>query len=329
MSGWKLQCYFCSDTVSTMKLDKEYYLMHLVAVHNIQQQGDRLLQWVLAQRVAVQKSQKGYRKHRVMSGGLQAHNPVVPAPLLKMSGITVTVDPGHPGTSLAQRQLQERAVSLWANGCEHACRICKKFGNTFSSFSKQGLLKHLLTEHQVSEVEYKAEFQCHTLMTRASTTQCMECQTRIKRHPDSWSSHLSKHRLNITSYWLKHIKPRWQPLRAGSSPPCWKPRPQPPSATLLSKTVSDHGRRSSTVTPPVGRDSKAVEEDEVNPMDMLEVQMGDTFHMEKEDFDKIGNKNVGLDNEQTDTVDEDIDANPVQITALSECAKFMCNIMSD
>ena len=66
MSGWKLQCYFCSDTVSTMKLDKEYYLMHLVAVHNIQQQGDRLLQWVLAQQgvglvqagVAVQKSQK-------------------------------------------------------------------------------------------------------------------------------------------------------------------------------------------------------------------------------------------------------------------------------
>ena len=57
--------------------------------------------------------------------------------------------------------------------------------------------------------------------------------------------------------------------------------------------------------------------------------MGDTFHMEKEDFDKIGDKDVGLDNDQADTVDEDINANPVQITALSECAKSMCNIMSD
>ena len=66
MSGWKLQCYFCSDTVSTIKLSKEYYLMHLVAVHNIQQQGDRVLQWILAQQgvgqvpggVTAQKSEK-------------------------------------------------------------------------------------------------------------------------------------------------------------------------------------------------------------------------------------------------------------------------------
>ena len=66
MSGWKLQCYVCSETVSTIKVNKEYYLMHLVAVHNIQQQVDRLLQWVLAQQgvglvpasVAVQRSGK-------------------------------------------------------------------------------------------------------------------------------------------------------------------------------------------------------------------------------------------------------------------------------
>ena len=166
-------------------------------------------------------------------------------------------------------------------------------------------------------------------MTRASTTQCMECQTRVKRHPSSWSSHLIKHGLNITSYWLKHIKPKRQLQRAGSSPTCWKPSPRPPSASLLRKAVSEQGRGSSTVTPPVGRDSMAVEDDEVNPMDMLEVQMGDTFHMEKEDFDEIGDKDVGLDNDQADTVDEDINANPVQIPALSESAKPMCNIVTD
>jgi len=327
MPGWKLQCYFCNDTVSTLKLNKEYYLMHLVAVHNIQQQGDRLLQWVLSQQgvglvngfAAVEKSEKGHSNHMVMNGGLQKRKPGVPAPLLKMSGITVTVD---PGISLAQRQLQEKAVSLWANGCEHGCRICKKLGNTFSSFFKQGLVSHLQTEHKVSEQDYKAEFQCHSLMTRASTAQCMECQTRVKRHPPSWSSHLAKHGLNITSYWLKHIKPRRQPQRAGTSLTSWKPRPRPKVGPLR-KAVSVHGRGSSlvTVAPAVGRDSMEVEDDDVNPMDMLEVKMGDTFHMEEEEFDEIGDKD--------ETVDGDINANPIQITALSDSDKPMCNRNSE
>ena len=86
-----------------------------------------------------------------MNGGLQAHRTGVPAPLLKMKGITVTVGPG--GTTMAQRQMQERAISQWANGCEHGCRICKKFGKTWSSFIRQGLVKHLQTEHEVSGEE--------------------------------------------------------------------------------------------------------------------------------------------------------------------------------
>ena len=72
----------------------------------------------------------------------------------------MTVD---PGISLAQRQLQERAVSLWANGCDYGCRICKKLGFTFSSFSRQGLVKHLLTDHEVSGEE-RAEYSCLTLV---------------------------------------------------------------------------------------------------------------------------------------------------------------------
>ena len=46
--------------------------------------------------------------------------------------------------------------------------------------------------------------------------------------------------------------------------------------------------------------------------------MGDTFHMEKDDFDKIGDKDGELAKGKTDTVDEDINANPVQITPLSD-----------
>ena len=183
-----------------------------------------------------------------------------------------------------------------------------------------------------AEQDYKEEFQCPSLVTRASTTQCMECSTRVKRHPSSWSSHLIKHGLNITSYWLKHVKPRRQPKRAGSSPSCWMPRPGPPSVGLLRRAVSDHGRGSSaggTEATPVGRASVAVEENEVNPMDMLEVQMGDTFHMEKDDFDKIGDKDGELAKGQTDTVDEDINANPVQITPLSDGDKPTNNPVSE
>jgi len=306
--------------------------MHLVAVHNMQQHGDRLLQWVLAQQgvgqgpggVAAQKNERGNKNHLVLNGGPQARKTVVPAPLLKMKGITVTRGPGD--TSLVQRQVQERAVSQWANGCEHGCRICKKFGKTWSSFTRQGLVKHLQTEHEVSEQDYKEEFQCQSLVTRASTTQCMECSTRVRRHPSSWSSHLMKHGLNITSYWLKHVKPKRPPPRAGSSPSCWKPRTRPPSVSHIKRTGSRYGGGSSvvgTVATPVARESGT--DNEVNPMDMLEVQMGDTFHMEKEDFDKIGEKDGELAKGLTDTADEDINANTVQITPLREDDKPMHN----
>merc|ERR1719318_561162 len=48
MDVWKLTCHFCSDTVSTGKLNREYYRMHLEAVHNIQQSSGQLLAWVLS-----------------------------------------------------------------------------------------------------------------------------------------------------------------------------------------------------------------------------------------------------------------------------------------
>ena len=82
-----------------------------------------------------------------------------------MKGITVElVDKQgvqHNTINLAQQQQeragarlgqQERAINKWANGCEHGCRICRKLGETFTSFTRQGLLKHLKIEHEVSGI---------------------------------------------------------------------------------------------------------------------------------------------------------------------------------
>ena len=47
-----------------------------------------------------------------MNVGLQARKTGVPAPLLNMAGITVTVDPGHPGTEAAAGESCE-PVGQW------------------------------------------------------------------------------------------------------------------------------------------------------------------------------------------------------------------------
>jgi len=254
---WKLQCHFCGDTVSTGKLNRNYYKMHLEAVHNVQQHGENLLQWTLTQQsveenvgstvsaVANIMSMKGISIQRSMDGGPSTPKAPVPGPLLNIKGITVQrVDEqgrstvGTPNmaqqqqerlknqraeahrasVTAAQMRQQEQAINRWANGCEHGCRICKKLGKNFTSFTKQGLLKHLETEHEVSERDYKEEFKCLNLITRASNTSCKECGTRIKRIPTSLNMHFKKHGLNIRTYWLKHLKPPNMPVVNGASP---------------------------------------------------------------------------------------------------------------
>eukprot|EP00092_Neocalanus_flemingeri_P018789 GFUD01020347.1.p1 GENE.GFUD01020347.1~~GFUD01020347.1.p1 ORF type:complete len:912 (-),score=187.38 GFUD01020347.1:274-3009(-) len=255
MSVWKLQCHFCGDTVSTGQLHHNYYKMHLEVVHNIQQHGENLLQWTLAQQSVEEnvgspvsavdniRSMKGISIQRSMDGGPSTPKVPVPGPLLNIKGITVQrvdeqgVQRGSPGMPMqradahkasvtaAQMRQQEQAINRWANGCEHGCRICRKLGKNFTSFTKQGLLKHLESEHEVSgksggfsERDYKEEFKCLNLITRASNTSCKECGTRIKRIPTSLNMHFKKHGLNIRTYWLKHLKPPNMPVVNGASP---------------------------------------------------------------------------------------------------------------
>jgi len=274
MSVWKLTCHFCGDTVSTGKLNRNYYQMHLEAVHNVQQHGDSLLQWVLSQQsveenvgstvsaVANIMSMKGISIQRSMDGGGgSTPKAPVPGPLLNIKGITVqrVDEPGgqrsapttpaaapaaappppqqqtprgggdaqRASLNAAQMRQQEQAINRWANGCEHGCRICKKLGKNFTSFTKQGLLKHLEAEHEVSERDYKEEFKCLNLITRASNTSCKECGTRIKRIPTSLNMHFKKHGLNIRTYWLKHLKPPNMPMVNGASPGPGRPAGMP------------------------------------------------------------------------------------------------------
>jgi len=224
MSVWKLQCHFCGDTVSTGKLNRSYYKLHLEVMHNMQQHGDRLLDWTLSQQsVEGNVGMNGLGIQRSLDG---VPSTPVPGPLLNMKGITVQrVDESGEASAQSQkekaragaakaeqlnavqmRHQEQQAINTWANGCEHGCRICKKNGKYFKSFTKPGLLKHLQTEHEVSERDYKDEFKCLNLVTRASYTMCKECGARLKRIPTSLSLHLKKHGLNIRTYWLKHLK---------------------------------------------------------------------------------------------------------------------------
>ena len=120
---------------------------------------------------------QGISIQRSLDGGPSAPKAPVPGPLLNIKGITVQrVDeqggqrsgPVTPNLNPHQQQIkqraeaqraqqtaaqmrqQEQAINRWANGCEHGCRICRKNGKNFTSFTKQGLLKHLEAEHEVS-----------------------------------------------------------------------------------------------------------------------------------------------------------------------------------
>jgi len=133
---------------------------------------------------------------------------------------------------------QEQAITHWANGCEHGCRICRKNGINFRSFTKQGFLKHLMTEHGLSERHYKEEFQ--KLITRVSNTACKECGARIKRTPASLNIHLKKHGLNIKTYWVKHLQP--PNLAAGTGRGSTRKGPR---GILMGKARPVHGELSS------------------------------------------------------------------------------------
>jgi len=281
MSIWKLNCLLCGDVVSTGMFNRNYYKMHLEAVHNVQQHSESLLQWALGQQkmeddngssgvtVASKVNMDGNRiQASVDKRSPNSSSPL--SPLLKIKGITVqrvqghesgvsssvrpSLNPQHQSEIRAKALLgcqlrqQEIAVNRWANGCEFGCRICRQNGKYFTSFTKQELLKHLHSQHEVSQSEYKEEFK--NLISRASHISCKECGTRVKRIPTSLNSHFKKHGLNIQSYWLKHIQSHaisppngGIPFGRGAIPVpgrgCWRPRGQ---RGVIVKHVSNNGR---------------------------------------------------------------------------------------
>jgi len=267
MSVYKQQCFFCTDTVSTGKLNQSYYKMHLENVHGIQTNADKLLAWALNQQnlsgkgggggggstlssVASILGMKGITITKDTTSSSPASNGV-PNSLINIKGITVqkvsddiTVK-GSPVTgsapSLANRgrggarggvrpgggapgsqqnnmhnnivaRQQEQAIERWSNACEHGCRLCRKVGKNFTTFHRNTLLRHLQANHNTSERDYKEEFKCQNLITRASNMTCMECKQKVKRIPSSLSSHCKRHGMTIRQYWLKHVAPKGSAL---------------------------------------------------------------------------------------------------------------------
>ena len=328
MSAWKLQCYFCSDTVSTFKLNKTYYLLHLVAVHNVQQHADSMLEWLLTQQGVVEQRKiqtelRGITDSRIvelasssrrMSAGQRVPSARMLAPVLNIKGLTIErVQDGSTSLALKQRQ-QHMAVSQWANGCVHGCRSCIKLGKTFSSSTRQGLLKHLQVEHEMSgrrkrnsslfifrhlsEEDYKEKFQLRTLVSRVGTMLCKECGGRVKRQPRSLAAHMRKHGMDLASYWMKHIRPKNLPynpnLRAAASTRR-QPRPLVQPRAGLDKRTASEKRRSAAQA--VDQMKILDEEDnEVNPMDMLEVEIIDICSIEEDKFKEHHDAADELDN---------------------------------
>jgi len=205
--------------------------MHLETMHNIQQHCDGLLDWTLSQQNV--EDSEGLNDSSVVSNSLKeikiqgswslssTLKAPVPGQLLNMQGITIhrVDEPSKAGPqqvkaraditqhlSAANKNREEQLIETWSNGCEHGCKICKKHGKYFKSFTKQGLLKHLRMEHEMTERDYKDMFKSVTLITRTNRTPCRECGERIKRTPSSLNTHFKKHGLNIKTYWSKHNK---------------------------------------------------------------------------------------------------------------------------
>jgi len=231
MSAWKLQCYFCPETVSSVQLNKDYYLLHLVAVHNVQQHADKVLEWMLAQKgagqsvclpVPVSTSVAVSRRRKVAS-----HQRIKSSSVLNVQGLTVK-QRNNNIVRLIKVSPEETAVSEWANGVEHGCRICRKLGKPFSAVTKHGLLIHLQKDHKVTGLT-EQDFNNRTHKMRSSRLQCKECGASMQRHSVSLDIHLRKHGLNITTYWKKHIRPQLMPYKlpagAGSSSNISKPGP--------------------------------------------------------------------------------------------------------
>jgi len=202
---WKLQCFYCTVTVSTGKLNRNYYKLHLEAVHNIATNCEKLLSYTLNQQIGCDPEENMHQNKAAVPAGVNVISEGGDVASDGSGGLTGMVP------TAAQMRHQEQTINRWANACEHGCRLCNQAGKSFMSLNREGLLEHLEQVHKMSGKEYKERFKVVNLITRANNMTCKECGQRVKRTPISLNSHLKKHGMNHRSYWLKHLKPAGVP----------------------------------------------------------------------------------------------------------------------
>lgn len=82
------KCFLCLDTVSTGKINRPYYKVHLENIHNVSCNTEKLLNWLIEQRPAPKPSSS--------SRGRPASTLSSVANLMGMRGITITKDTSTP-----------------------------------------------------------------------------------------------------------------------------------------------------------------------------------------------------------------------------------------
>ena len=91
----------------------------------------------------------------------------------------------------------------WVSQCEFKCRVCGKMYHLYNGFRQ-----HLISNHQLSVSEYKAEFNNCSLMTRRRVLTCVICSNRkITWSYFSLRDHAKNvHHLSVKQFYREHMR---------------------------------------------------------------------------------------------------------------------------
>ena len=174
---------------------------------------------------------------------------------------------------------------------------------------------------------------------RCSRTRCKECGASMQKHPVSLDIHLRKHGLDITSYWMKHIRPQQMPykIHAKSSSDFSKPSPGVLAESLLKRSSESEQVRVKSRTGLIGTYHGGVikkVEEKVIVKNLLDVKVPEGDEKELIDFNNeaAGIKKTSIvsavkEENGSNVSVIDVDADPLEINQ-SDINEPLCIITS-